>query len=166
MEEIWKDIKGYEGVYQISNLGRVKSVKRMSIDNRVLKEKIMKNQDKRGYYQILLNKKCYRINRLVAEAFIPNPDKLPEVNHINGIKTDNRVENLEWILHEDNMKHATETIKKMGRRVKQYDKNGNFIKEWKNGLEASKAFGKHDASDIYKVCNQKRKTAYGYKWKY
>lgn len=92
--EIWKDIEGYEGLYQVSNLGRVKSLK-------YDKEKIMKLwTNPRGYLNVYLcknnKKKCGRIHRLVAEAFIPNPDNLPCVDHINCIITDNRVENLRW----------------------------------------------------------------------
>ena len=84
--EIWKDVKGYEGLYQVSNLGRIKSLR----TNRILKN----IKDKDGYeiifFSIHQNQKCFKIHRLVAEAFIPNPDNKPQVEHINSISEDNR----------------------------------------------------------------------------
>lgn len=165
MQEVWKDIVGYEGLYQVSNLGRVKSLERLSKNLSHIKEKIMTPQFKRGYYHILFNKKCYRVHRLVAQAFIPNPNSLPEVNHINGIKTDNRVDNLEWVSHDTNMKHASQIINHMGSAINQYNLNGEFIKTWKNGSDAANYLNA-SASNIYKVCNNKRKSAYGYIWSY
>lgn len=118
MKEIWKPIKEYEDSYAISNLGNVKSLERKVNSRwgkfRTIKEKILKPAITRdGYYYVDLkshqksNKQ--RINRLVAQAFIPNPENKPQVNHINGIKTDNRVENLEWTTQSENQKHAFAT---------------------------------------------------------
>lgn len=105
--EIWKDINGYEGLYQVSNLGRIKSLPKFHQGERILKERI----DRYGYLYIgfFKNKvkKYYKIHRLVAEAFIPNPKELPCVNHKDENKTNNNVENLEWCSVAYNNSYAT-----------------------------------------------------------
>lgn len=109
-EETWKPIPGYEDYYEVSTLGRVKRIKgkKGTHIGRIL-EGTLRN----GYLTVELASddaaKVYRINRLVAQTFIPNPENKLEVNHINGIKTDNRVENLEWATHNENIQHAWET---------------------------------------------------------
>ncbi|HFK8175729.1 TPA: NUMOD3 domain-containing DNA-binding protein [Clostridium perfringens] len=112
--EVWKDIKGYEGMYQISNLGRVKALER--IDSRGLrrKEKILKyNNTKNGYLEAVLCKngktKHITVHRLVAIHFIENINNLPIVNHIDGNKQNNKVDNLEWCTYSYNVKHAFRT---------------------------------------------------------
>ena len=114
--EIWKDIKGYENYYQVSNYGRIKSKARIRKGKQkqfyLTKEKILRAHvnKKRGYVQILLTKKAeqrlYLCHRLVAEAFIPNPNNYSEINHIDGNKQNNYVKNLEWCTHSENIKHA------------------------------------------------------------
>lgn len=116
--EIWKDIIGYEGLYQISNLGRVKSLERSYFIGRwkiktskvTVKEKILcKSTYKEGYNYVVLSKgpavKKFKIHRLIAIHFIPNPNNYPIINHINAVRDDNRIENIEWCTHSHNLKH-------------------------------------------------------------
>jgi hypothetical protein len=117
MQEIWKDIIGYEGHYQISNRGRVKSLARKDASQHTLKECILKpNLNKLGYPLVSLCKdgqpKTYKIHRFVAIAFIPNPYDKPEVNHKSGVKLDNRAENLEWVTHQENINHKNTILGK------------------------------------------------------
>ena len=119
MEEVWKDVKGYEGYYQVSNLGNIKSLERI-IENSgtrtgyyKVKERILKpreNTNRNGYYELSLRKdgkeKRFKVHRLVACAFIENPYNKPEVNHIDGNKSNNCVSNLEWTTSKENKEHA------------------------------------------------------------
>lgn len=114
MEEIWKDIQGYEGLYQVSNLGRVKSLARLDTRGQRVSEKILKlGKHRAGYFRVNLYKngkmKQYLVHRLVALAFIPNPENKEQVNHIDGNKQNNVIENLEWCTHSENIQHAYRT---------------------------------------------------------
>lgn len=185
--EIWKDIKGYEGLYQVSNLGRVKSLNY----KQTKKENVLKCcKNSRGYSLLTLTKnktvKSYNVHKLVAETFIPNLQNKFCVNHINGIKTDNRVENLEWCTLNENMQHSVRILGnnkslfttdnnpskgKFGKyscsskKINQYDKQGNYIKTWDSIIDITRELG---INNISTCCRNKRhiKTAGGFIWKY
>lgn len=114
--EIWKDIKGHEGSYQVSNAGKVRSVLRTVKSRhgkRVADGMMIRPFVCHGYYRVKLRKDSlqykFYVHRLVAEAFVSNPHKKPIINHINGIKSDNRIENLEWVTNSENIRHAYDT---------------------------------------------------------
>ena len=167
MKEVWKDIPEYEGLYQVSSMGNIKSFSKKKNGKNLIPQK-----NKKGYYQILLykNKKPYtkKIHRIVAKAFIPNPDNLPQVNHIDGNKINNCMNNLEWCTNSENQIHAYKNgleKPRFQRRIKQYDINGNYIKTFEYIRNAQKELN-IDGSSISKCCKGKRKSAGGYIWKY
>lgn len=122
--EIWKDVIGYEGLYQVSNLGRVKSLPHYIDHNyggkALTKGKILTKRIRAEYYSVTLSKdgilKQFKLSRLLALAFIPNPENKPEVNHINGIKTDDNLKNLEWVTRSENQNHAYKNCLQSGRK--------------------------------------------------
>lgn len=172
MKEKWKDIKGYEGLYQISSLGRVKSLARSTKNQYCKSNYIMKSEvQKSGYKKIGLYKNrkqtYFSIHRLVAEAFIPNPNNYPCVNHKDENKNNNNVINLEWCTYEYNNCYGTRLLRLSNSRKKkvaQYDKKNNLLKIWESEEEAIKTLG--ISNHIYDVCNNLRKTCGGYKWKF
>lgn len=167
--EIWKDIKGYEGLYQVSNLGRVKRLLKTK-PNRILKP--VTGRD--GYLQISLSKQNHyhtqRIHRLVASAFIENPNHYPVVNHKDEDVTNNAAENLEWCTVQYNTRYRdahlrrTESLKKA---VCQIALDGKFIKVWDSAAEAARALG-IERSCISSCCLHYPhfKTAGGYIWEF
>lgn len=164
-KEIWKDIPGYEGHYQASNLGRIRSLKYDKV--RILKH----SENGCGYYmvQLCLNNvvKSSTVHRLVWEAFNgPIPEGL-QINHLNEIKSDNRLENLSLCTAKENINYGTHTermTKKVSKQVIQFDKNGNFIKEWPSSLEIQRQLG-YAASLIRRCCRNLKPSAYGFIWK-
>lgn len=184
MEEEWKDIKGFEGLYQVSNLGRIKSLDRYveCVDScRHYKCRIMRlNKRKNGYLDICLRRQEIKtrplVHRLVAEAFIPNPNNLPQVNHKDENKENNRVDNLEWCTIEYNNKYGkgsinrcknarNGSIRKLAKPVIQYSLDGKFVAEYFSAMEAGRKNG-FSQGGISECCNGRQKTAYGYIWKY
>lgn len=178
MKEIWKDIEGFEQIYQISNLGNLKSFKKDK------KGKILKHNNKNGdYFAVVLEYKekvkYTRIHRLVAQAFIPNPNNYNEINHIDGNKQNNRIDNLEWCTRKQNFEHA----KKTGlweynkpykcKKIKQYTLENEFLNEYENANHASRKTGVC-ARNILQVASKTpfndkgfvRKQAGGFIWRF
>src|SRR6478752_1707239 len=163
---IWKDVLGYEAYYEVSSDGEIRSKDRMkSVGGHpfLLRGKILSPGYSRGYKCFNLHgdgKKTHmELHRIIAITFIENPDNKPCVNHKNGIKTDNRIENLEWCSYKENVKHAFKMgLMKpwKGKKVIQYDMQGNVLQVWNNISEAvSKGF-RH--SGIYRSCHDQIKS--------
>lgn len=159
MTEIWKDIKNYEGLYQVSNLGRVKSLRR----NKVLSPSLT---TKKEYLGVSLCKngkpKRFMVHHLVAEHFIPNPDGYKIINHKDENKTNNKSSNLEWCTQSYNIKYSNKNSKK----VYQYSLDGKFIKEWRSSYQAMQELKLPSRQGIDECCKEKRNKSYGYIWKY
>jgi hypothetical protein len=176
MKETFKPVIGYEGRYEVSNLGNVKSTVRV-------KERVLKQVPTSvGYYQVNLsdgNKfTCYHTHRLVAKAFIQNPENKRQVNHKDGNKQNNTLSNLEWVTPSENGKHSyrlglsnawqknqTGANTPTAKSVLQLDMQDNIIKEWECGLDAVRALG-CDSSGISRCCNGILKKHYGYRWRF
>lgn len=176
MGENWKDISGYEGLYQVSDMGRVKSIcSHVRLQNGELMKKkphILKPQNRCGYRCVNLFKDgsihTVNIHRLVAESFLPNPHNYPVVNHKDENKTNNNVGNLEWCSHAYNLNYGTAERRRaisQGKVVLQLDKNGVLIKRHLTLMDAYRDTGV-DYRNISLCCYHKRKTAGGYCWKF
>ena len=172
--EIWRDIPNYEGIYQISNLGRVKSLKRP----RGLKEKILKPLITRnGYYQVALNKnsiaKFYKVHRLVWLVFNGQIPENMQVNHINEIKSDNRLDNLNLMTAKENLNYGSRNERsakkqingKKSKPVLQFTLEGILIKEYPSINQIERELG-FDQGNIVNCCKGRYKTAYNYIWRY
>ena len=173
INENWKDIEGYNGLYQISNLGRVKSLNYRNTG----KEKILKPcKINNGYLLVALCKngksKHYLVHRLVAEHFITNPDNKSCIDHINTDRTDNRVCNLRWVTHKENInnpltidKHLKKLKENFSKPILQLTLTGELVKKWYSAAEAAKELGINQ-NCICQCCKGKYKTANGYIWRY
>lgn len=186
--ELWKDIQGFEGLYQVSNMGNVRSC---SWKNMGFPKNLFLKKHNKGYRHVELvnkgTKKAFLVHRLVAEAFIPNPNGYPFINHIDEDKTNNRVENLEWCTQRQNMRayfnnhpeftwengggvygrhrHKKSKYGDTNRNVRQLNMDGSFVKLWESAAEIAYE-NKWKQSSIAECCRGKRQKAYGYKWEY
>lgn len=194
MQEVWKDLERFCNLYQVSNTGKIRSL----INNRILKPSIIayrKEKNKDGYKVVNIRKKIYYIHRLVAEEFIPNPEGKPFINHIDGNKQNNSVENLEWCTNSENILHAYRIglVKQKMHKPKCYktkrnnvfderwteekyyqpnqkmivqlDRYGNVIKIW-DSMKQAGIYLNIKKQNISACCRGKRKTAGGYIWRY
>ena len=179
--EIWKPISGYEGFYEVSNLGRIRSLERIvecsDGRKRKIKNRILKGSSYSGGYSgVTLHKdgctKTANIHRIVAEAFVPNPLEKEEVNHKDENPSNNHATNLEWVTHKENINYGTRTerarettTKLQGKAVQQFSKDGKLVAEYESLSAAGNATGAH-VPNILKCAKGIYKTAGGYIWKY
>lgn len=180
MEEIWKDVIGYEGKYLVSNFGRLiglpKSHKLWHGGICVTSKKILSPSVRMGYFIVVLysgkDRKTHCVHRLVAAAFISNPENKPQINHINGIRNDNRLENLEWVTVSENIIHAYSVLKRKGSNVDhcqlkkhicQVSLDGFLVNEFQSIKKASEETG-INRFHIGDCVNNARNKAGGYLW--
>lgn len=191
IDEVWVDVVGYKGRYMVSSLGRIRGVERMvrigknirKIDSKILNPFVNSG----GYSSVCLHnegsKATVLVHIIVATSFIPNPENKKEVNHKNGIKTDNRVSELEWNTRFENEKHALESglkqrgvnhpkygkkLKERGGRslpVSQFSLDGNLIAKWNSGSEASRQLKIHRGL-IFHCCKGLSRSSGGFIWKF
>lgn len=186
-KEIWKDIRGYEDLYQVSNYGRVKSLERVLSNGRLWKEHILSQETNHGYKRVCLSKnkklKHFRVHILVAEAFIfdkttfksmpdENRDEIDLntllINHKDENKLNNRVDNLEWCTSKYNSNYGRCKYiigKKLSKTVAQYDKEFNLINKYPSLSEMGRQTG-YGIGYVSQCCNGHYEMAYGYKWRY
>ena len=183
MSEEWKDVVGYENKYQVSNLGRVKSLYLINRQTIIPRERILsQGYNLQGYPIVTLCKnnkrKTYGVHKLVANAFLSNPNNYNVINHINGIKTDNRVENLEFCTQKYNIQQSFKNGQQKptwqdkkgilcpnSKKVNQYDLEGNFIKTWNSLRDVERELNIF-AINISKCCRGIYKQSGNYVWRY
>lgn len=194
MTEVWKEVKGWEGRYEVSNLGQVRSLFDNHGNPRIEPRMLKPTNDRYGYLRVGLHKDGKKIlklvHRLVAEVFLANPLNFSEVNHKDEVKTNNLVfldeegsvipekSNLEWVSHLDNMRYGSGIERRakarkgkfvnhpdFSKRVLQFDRDGTLIREWLSTMEVERQTGWHNTC-ISACCRGKQKTAYEHVWKY
>ena len=167
MREIWKDVIGYEGLYQVSNIGNVRS---MNYRGTGIVKNLVPKKNNCGRLWVDLKGKSFLIHRLVAYAFIPNEHNYPEINHKDENPQNNCVENLEWCTGEYNkMSYSNKNVRRGAWKnttpVLQIDSSGDLVRRWKDSRTIALSTGMSQWS-ITQCCNGKRKTAYGFRWQY
>lgn len=172
--EFWMDVPNFEGYYQDSTYGRVKSILRKTEcpqcgGCRTVPERILKpRKDKYGYLYLDLNKngkaKTFKVHRIIADTFIANFNNENQINHLNEVKTDNQVWNIRYCSASENINWGTRN-ERIQKKIIQYDMDGKFIKEWDSGTIASRELGLYN-SNLVECLKGRRKTAGGFKWAY
>lgn len=182
MEEKWRPVLDYECLYEVSNFGRIKSKDRLicncKSESYIRKGKILKPwvNSASGYLMIGLHKnkkrKLFYMHRIVAQVFIKNLGNKGEINHIDGNKTNNNVENLEWVTRSENQLHAIQTglankppHNNTTKKIEQLDVAGNVVHLWNSCKEIYQTLG-IPKTCIYECCANKIETSHGYKWRY
>ena len=179
MVELWKDITGYENIYQVSNLGRVRSLDRIVSSGAHWKGRLMSQCTSRGYAYVALKRNGnptnnLSVSRLVAKAFIPNQNSKPQVNYIDENKCNNCVDNLEWTTAKENINHGTGIARRAKKQrytnsrcryIKQFTLNGTFMKVWHSVHAAARSLGLKQ-SNISEAAAIKHRTCGGFRWEY
>jgi hypothetical protein len=169
-EKEWRDIKGYEGLYQVSNTGKIKA---LNYHREGIAKVISQTDNCTGYLKVQLGKdgkkKKYFVHRLVAEAFIPRDVQKDEVNHIDGNTYNNSAENLEWVTHSENLRHGARLGNiippSQSKPVAQFSDNGNCIGMYESKADAERKTGIF-ASNIGVSCRNSKRKAGGFRWMY
>lgn len=176
--EEWRDVAGYEGLYMVSNYGRVKSLDRRNNINQLVKGRIMKLEiHKSGYVSVGLSKNGFvkrcLVHRLVGQAFIPNPDNYPQIDHKDSDPLNNNVSNIRWVTPSQNVntEHRRSLVivatvnGKNSKPVLQYTLDGEFVREWPSTMEIQRVLGFSNGS-IGRVCRGEYRQSNGYLWRY
>ena len=159
----WKTVQEYDH-YEVNQYGEIRHKDR--------KKNLVKRPNKAGYEYVNFNIQGHRqnfaVHRIVANAFIPNPNYKPEINHKDSNKSNNAVFNLEWVDSSENKIHSYKSGKRatQGKAIEQYSVDGTFLKTWSSATEAALSFGSNNGSAISNCCNGRTKTSMGYKWKF
>lgn len=168
--ENWKDVKGYEGFYQVSDKGRVRSIAAKPARGKYKGDTLSLFTDRNGYVCVNLSRKTYKVHRLVAIAFLDNPNNHPCVNHKDENKENNNAENLEWCSYKYNNNYGTRNKRisqktNRKRKILQYDLEGKIIKEWDSISSAADHYGVKRWT-ICGCCAKRQHTSCGYVWRY